>query len=315
MNEFLTYIQQKWGRGEEYTSHNISWNLSPKINAVQRSDDMEAKRLLFMAFVEEANKDEAIEKAVKLHKEQAKKTKIIYDEIKQSLDNSHKVIVCFGRLEDKNYLGLVANKIMGDYNKPVIILRESNKSTWTGSLRSPFPVSELINQSKLAKCQGHSTACGITVKKSSLQSLVEWFDNLDIDTDPAKKVAATLTPNQINLPLCHACSDDMLLWGGSESSGIPQPKFYMCFETAPNMVKVFVKRTKTVKISIGQTSIMKFMAKQEDVDLLQNKKCQIECIVTLEVNEYNGVESPQAKIEAWEIKEIEDKGKSWMDWF
>ena len=49
MNEFLTYMQQKWGRGEEYTPHNISWNLSPKINAVQRSDNMEAKKQLFFS--------------------------------------------------------------------------------------------------------------------------------------------------------------------------------------------------------------------------------------------------------------------------
>lgn len=318
MNELLTYMQQKWGRGENFTPHNISWNLSPKINAVQRSDDMDAKRMLFMAFVGEADKDEALAIASKLHREQTKKTKTIYEEIDKNINNSHKVIVCFGDTEDKNYLGLVANKIMGNYGKPVIILREANSTTWTGSLRSPVPVAEQINQSKLAQCQGHSTACGITVKKSNLNRLIKWFDSLPLDTDPERQVTAILKPNQVTLPLCHACSDDMVLWGASEGNKILQPKFYLEFETSPSDIQVFVKKTTTVKITKGNVSFLKFQCDDETAQLLQREKCKVSMIVTLEVNEWNGVESPQATVEEWEISKIEDKDASeenWMDLF
>ena len=74
-NDFLLHMLNKLGRGENFTPHNISWNLSPKINAVQRSDDMDAKRMLFKAFVGEADKDEALAIASKLHREQTKKNK------------------------------------------------------------------------------------------------------------------------------------------------------------------------------------------------------------------------------------------------
>ena len=318
MNDFLTYMQQKWGRGENFTPHNISWNLSPKINAVQRSDDMDAKRMLFKAFAGEADKDEALAIASKLHREQTSRTKAIYEEINSDIDNSHKVIVCFGDTADKNYLGLVANKIMGNYGKPVIILREANTTKWTGSLRSPVPVAEQINQSNLAQCQGHSTACGITIKKSNLNRLIKWFDALPLDTDPERQVTAILKPSQITLPLCHACSDDMVLWGSSDGKKIIQPKFYLEFETSPSDVQVFVKKTTTAKITKDDVSFLKFQCDDETAQLLQKERCKVSMIATLSVNVWNDVESAQATIEEWEIKKIEDEDVNkddWMDLF
>lgn len=315
MNDFLTYMQQKWGRGENFTPHNISWNLSPKINAVQRSDDMDAKRMLFKAFVGEADKDEALAIASKLHREQISRTKAIYEEINSDIDNSHKVIVCFGDTADKNYLGLVANKIMGNYGKPVIILREANTTTWTGSLRSPIPVAEQINQSKLAQCQGHSTACGITIKKSNLNRLIKWFDALPLDTDPERQVTAILKPSQITLPLCHACSDDMVLWGSSEGNKIVQPKFYLEFVTSPSDVQAFVKKTTTVKIVKDDVSFLKFQCDDETAQLLQRERCRVAMIVTLGVNEWNGVESPQGTVDSWEVEKVDEDDDDWRDWF
>ena len=308
-------MSNKLGRGEKFTPHNISWNLSPKINAVQRSDDMDAKRMLFMAFVGEADKDEALAIASKLHREQTSRIKAIYEEINNNINNSHKVIVCFGDTEDKNYLGLVANKIMSNYGKPVIILREANSTTWTGSLRSLVPVAEQINQSKLAQCQGHSTACGITVKKSNLNRLIKWFDALPLDTNPERQVTAILKPNQITLPLCHACSDDMVLWGSSEGNKIVQPKFYLEFETSPSDVQVFVKKTTTAKITKDDVSFLKFQCDDETVQLLQSERCKVSMIVTLDVNEWNGVESPQGTVESWEVEKVEEDGFNWEDLF
>lgn len=300
-------------RGDNPTG--VSWGTGPKINAVFRGNNMDTKVAMFEAMVGNHDIDDAVKLLAEAHKEQANIVKQVVKEITPNLDLSHKVVVGYINEEHKGYTGLIANKLSGEYNKPSLVLREQGEDKFTGSLRSPIDIADKINESGLATCQGHLSASGIYLYRDKLDELIEWFDGLDLSTESIKPVTAILTPNQINLSLCHACGDDMLLWGGSESSGIPQPKFYMCFETVPNMVKVFVKRTKTVKIEFGQTSIMKFMAKQEDVDLLQSKKCQIECIVTLEVNEYNGVESPQAKIESWEIKEVEDKEESWEDWF
>ena len=311
-NDFLQYMSNKLGRGEEYTPHNISWNLSPKINAVQRSDDMEAKKQLFYGFVGETDKDEAIKIANKLHKEQAERVKKIYQSLQEQIDLSKKVIVVFGEVEDANYLGLAANKIMGQYGKPVIVLREADSTMWCGSVRSPFPLIEQVNSSGLAKGQGHSSAFGIFLKKSNLNRFMAWIDKLDVDTNPDIPVTASIKPKQITLPLCHAIVDNVMLW----AKGVDMPVFHVCGRVNKADIQVFQKKTTTVKIMIDGIAFLLFMAKEEDVEkLMEHDVFDIDMVAKLDVNEWNGVESPQGRIESWEIRAIEDKQEDWKDLF
>ena len=41
----------------------------------------------------------------------------------------------------------------------------------------------------------------------------------------------------------------------------------------------------------------------------------IDMIVRLNVNEWNGVESPQGMVESWEIEQIEDVEDDWRKFF
>ena len=292
----------------------VSWGTAPPINSLCRGDDQQAKIDFFMALIGKGDMDEGISIARKAHNEQSKIVKTIYEEIEPDLDQSHKVVIGYTTEEYKGYTGLIANKITGNFGKPALVLRELNSTTWSGSLRSPVDIADKINESKLAKCQGHLAACGIFLKKSNLNRLIKWFDTLPLDTDPERQVAATLKPNQITLSLCHACSDDMVLWGASDGNKIVQPKFYLEFETSPSDVQVFVKKTTTVKITKGDVSFLKFQCDDETAQLLQKERCKVSMIVTLGVNEWNGVESPQGTAENWEVSEIKDNGASEENW-
>ena len=296
----------------------VSWGAAPPINSLCRGNDQQSKMDFFMALIGKGDIDEGISIARKAHNEQSKIVKTIYQEIEPNLDQNHKVVIGYTTEEYKGYTGLIANKITGNFGKPALVLRELNSTTWSGSLRSPVDIADKINESKLAKCQGHLSAAGIFLKKSNLNRLIKWFDALPLDTDPERQVTAILKPSQITLPLCHACSDDMVLWGGSEGNKVIQPKFYLEFETSPSDVQVFVKKTTTVKITKGDVSFLKFQCDNETAQLLQKERCKVSMIVTLGVNEWNGVESPQGTVENWEISEIKDNGASeenWMDLF
>lgn len=294
----------------------ISWGTAPPINSLCRGDDQQAKMDFFMALVGKGDKDNGVSVARKAHNEQSKIVKTIYEEIEPDLDQSHKVVIGYTTEEYKGYTGLIANKITGNFGKPSLVLRELNSTTWSGSLRSPVDIADKINESKLAKCQGHLSAAGIFLKKSNLNRLIKWFDALPLDTDPERQVTAILKPNQVTLPLCHACSDDMVLWGASDGNKIVQPKFYLEFETSPSDVQVFVKKTTTVKITKGDVSFLKFQCDSNIANLFQCQKCKVSMIATLEVNEWNSVESPQAKVEEWEISKVEDGfEEDWMDLF
>lgn len=296
----------------------VSWGTAPPINSLCRGDDQQAKMDFFMALIGKGDMDKGILIARKAHNKQSKIVKTIYEEIEPDLDQSHKVIIGYTTDEYKGYTGLIANKITGNFGKPALVLRELNSTTWSGSLRSPVDIADKINESKLAKCQGHLSAAGIFLKKSNLNRLIKWFDTLPLDIDPERQVTAILKPKQVTLPLCHACSDDMMLWGSSEGNKIVQPKFYLEFETSPHDIQVFVKKTTTVKITKGDVSFLKFQCDDKMAQLLQRERCKVAMIVTLGVNEWNEIESPQATVENWEVSEIKDNGASeenWMDLF
>ena len=293
----------------------VSWGTAPPINSLCRGDNQQAKMNFFMALIGKEDMDEGVSIARKAHDQQSKIVKTIYKEIEPNLDQSHKVIVEYIDNEYKSFTGLIANKITGKFDKPSLVLREVNPTTFAGSLRSPIEIANEVNKTNLAKCQGHLSACGIFLKKSNLNRLIKWFDTLPLDLRPEQKVTAILNPNQITLPLCHACSDDMILWGASKDHKVLQPKFYLEFETSPSDVQVFVKKTTTVKIVKDDVSFLKFQCDDETTQLLQKERCKVAMIVTLGVNVWNGVESPQAIIDAWEIEKIEEDGFNWEDLF
>lgn len=294
----------------------VAWGVGPKINSVCRSDNMEVKIALFEAMIGEYDIDEAIAFLKEEHKQQTNIVKQAVKQLSNNLDLTHKVIIGYIEENNKNYTGLIANKLTGEYNKPTLILRELDENTFSGSMRSPVDLAHKINESNLASCQGHESASGILLKKENVNDLINWFDDLNLSFNSIKNVTCCIKPKDINLKLCQKCENNMLLWNGSDNGKIPQPKFYIVFESKPEDVTVFVKRTKTVKFSFGNVNILKFMAKQEDVELLQNNKCKVEAIITLETNEYNGNITPQAKIEEWEIN-VNNKTteEDWMDLF
>lgn len=295
----------------------VSWGTAPPINSLCRGDDQQAKIDFFMALIGKGNMDKGVSIARKAHNEQSKIVKTIYEEIEPNLDQSHKVMIGYTTEEYKGYTGLIANKITGNFGKPALVLRELNSTMFSGSLRSPVDIADKINESKLAKCQGHLAACGIFLKKSNLNRLIKWFDTLPLNTDPERQVTAILKPNQVTLPLCHACSDDMVLWGSSDGNKIVQPKFYLEFETSPSDVQVFVKKTTTVKIVKDDVSFLKFQCDEEKAQLLQRERCNVAMIVTLGVNEWNGVESPQGTVESWEVSVVKNgvNEEDWRDLF
>lgn len=293
----------------------VSWGTAPPINSLCRGNNQQAKIDFFMALVGKEDMDKGISVARKAHNEQSKIVKTIYEEIEPDLDQSHKVVIGYVDDEYRGYSGLIANKITGNFGKPSLVLRELNPTMFSGSLRSPVDIADKINETGLAKCQGHLSAAGIFLKKSNLNRLIKWFDALPLDTDPERQVTAILKPSQVTLPLCYACSDDMVLWGGSEGNKVIQPKFYLEFETSPSDVQVFVKKTTTVKITKGDVSFLKFQCDDETAQLLQKERCKVSMIVTLGVNVWNDVEAPQGTVEDWEIEQIEDAEDDWEDFF
>lgn len=285
-----------------------SWAIIPLINAVCRQEETEYKHQVFNALSGHGDIAEAIIKCKALHAKQRRETQNIVEDIEPTLDLGHNVIVGFAEAKDANLIGLVANKFMGKYNKPVILLRQADPTNWSGSLRSPIDLSSIINDSGLAKAMGHSYAAGVLCKKSNLQRLIDYLDNSDIELNPSIDVSAVINPCDITVDLCNQIEANKQLYG----QGVAEPTFYLSAEITQDNIDIYKKRTTTIKVTINGVSFLLFMANQNQVEQFSfDGKKKINMIVTLNTNEFNGVVSPQAKIKKFELEDVKEDEFDW----
>ncbi len=301
-NPFIKYcLEHCCNRG--VNPEGVAFGIAPLANALARSDDQSTKRIFFDALIGKIEPEAAVKAMKAVKSKQDYQVKKVVDKLSDGLDTSHKVIIGFGEPENKSYLGLVANKFCGKYNKPTFLLRELNSTTWSGSMRSPIDLLEIINESGLAKCQGHDAAAGITVKKSNLKRFARFLDGLDLDVEPDIEVAAQIEPNNITRNLANVCVENNILWG----KDVNKPLFH-CTLISPQ-IYVYRNRSTTVKLVQDGIEFIKFFVSNEEANQFESAQGKsIEVVVSLGLNEYNGQIKPQAVIERYEIKENE------IDW-
>lgn len=309
-NPFIKYcLEHCCNRG--VNPEGVAFGIAPLANALARSDDQSTKRLFFDALIGKIEPEAAVKAMKAVKSKQDYQVKKVVDKLSDGLDTSHKVIIGFGEPENKSYLGLVANKFCGKYNKPTFLLRELNSTTWSGSMRSPIDLLEIINESGLAKCQGHDAAAGITVKKSNLKRFARFLDGLDLDVEPDIEVAAQIEPNNITRNLANVCVENNILWG----KDVNKPLFH-CILTTPQ-IYVYRNRSTTVKLIQDGIEFIKFFISNEEASQFESAQGKsIEVVVSLGLNEYNGQIKPQAIIERYEIidKPKEDE-YDWSEYF
>lgn len=305
-NPFIKYcLEHCCNRG--VNPEGVAFGIAPLANALARSDDQSTKRLFFDALIGKIEPEAAVKAMKAVKSKQDYQVKKVVDKLSDGLDTSHKVIIGFGEPENKSYLGLVANKFCGKYNKPTFLLRELNSTTWSGSMRSPIDLLEIINESGLAKCQGHDAAAGITVKKSNLKRFARFLDGLDLDVEPDIEVAAQIEPNNITRNLANVCVENNILWG----KDVNKPLFH-CILTTPQ-IYIYRNRSTTVKLVQDGIEFIKFFVSNEEASQFESAQGKsIEVVVSLGLNEYNGQIKPQAIIERYEI--IDKQKENEIDW-
>lgn len=294
-NPFIKYALEKLCyRG--VCPEGVAFGIAPLGNALARQDDAESKLLFFDALVGKIKPEDAVTEMKGVKSKQDYQVRKLMGAMEPGLDMGHKVLFGFASPDSKNYLGLVANKVCSKYDKPTFMLREANSTTWSGSMRSPIDLLETINQSGLAKCQGHDAACGIVIKKSNLKRFAKFMDGLEIEAEPSVDVAASIAPEAITLRLAKLCANNAILWG----KDVPKPKFHVRLDCLQSYI--YRGRTTTAKLVAGGVDFMRFFVSNDDADVLQAVSNQaVDVITTLSLNEYNGIVKPQAIIESYEV--------------
>ena len=292
-----------------------SWAMIPLINAICRQEKIDDKRKLFDAMSGHGDIEEAIKMCKSAHRLQADEVKQIMEEVEPTLDLSHKVVVGYAKPQDANLIGLVANKFMSKYHKPIILLRPMNTTTWSGSFRSPVPLNEIINNSGYGKALGHDFAAGVYVKKADLPKLIDYLDTIDFPDEPEIEVTACLDASDVNVKMCQMCEDNKELYG----TGVPEPTFFFQGIIYPENVQMFKKRTTTIKVTLDGMDFLMFMANQDQIDdfTFSGPKL-INIVATLSTNTWNNVTTKQGKIKNYsvdKVDEVDEMNGNWEDDF
>jgi len=160
------------------TEDDIGFMVTPRLNAASRMDNpMRAYELLSTTDIKEASV--LADHLTKINDERKHIVLSIMKEVKHSFEKREMMdVVVIGNPKWKvGVLGLVAGKIMDEYERPVFVWAKDENDVIKGSCRSPGSVSvvELMTETKeyFLDFGGHEMAGGFTVHTEKIHFLEE----------------------------------------------------------------------------------------------------------------------------------------------
>ena len=315
-NEFLGAMIDRFIGSDTYTQRDLGFKIIPKLNSVCRCNDVELKQQLILAFIGQCDINKTLDMVEQAHQNQIK---IVDDVIQNNMDTilscgQNNLIVFASDDIPRSYSGLLAGKIktLCD-NKPTIV-GSIKDDIMIGSLRSPIPLREELNNNELVDwASGHEESCGVQIKVDNIQALVDYYNTIEISYTPHIDVLKSYSIKSIPTRLFGLFEPYSALWG----CGVNKPKFYIKNITfAPSDWSIMGKNKRTLKLHKEGIDIMIFNCLKKDKEDLQlghyendifvsdpsNNKLQMDCVGELSVNEWNGQKKWQIVVDKMEIK-------------
>ena len=356
-NPFFASLAKK----NEYSMKNkvnhmsVAFYIAPYVNAICRSGTIEEKTLVFKSMLKyEAfkevlstkrghllgQKEQLVEQAMRVvtnvKNRQTKAQDVGLATIENMIEQKgllkHKVLLFL--LEpnqvDKNIAGLIANKIMAKYQRPVCLLTkvteiEEDVLPWEdlktdgivsyqGSARGCQKVGVTDFKSICADTgvtmyqTGHPNAFGLGILEQNIPAFIQKTDAALVDMqDEAVYYVDYIYDGDNIQPIDILTIADMQdLWG----KDIDEP--YLCIKGIcinSDMVTVYKKKDNTLKITLSNgISLMKFKATDEQCEMLQNSNgyYTLDVIGRANKNEWMGHVSAQIFIQDYEIIDYEE---------
>jgi len=330
---FISLInKQSFSIGGAVNIINISFYITPLINATIRSGEMEDKKNLFEAFCQidqdfdytKNSKTETVKEDIytrvarvatnlkaKQNREIDKSLEIINEDIQKYNRNDNKVLFANASGLDNNFIGLVAMKLCNLYSKPCILLHESERSAdyFTGSMRNfnNSPVEnfkQFIEETKLFDfVQGHAQASGVGVKKNNIKKAIEFMNEKlkDVDFEKVFKVDFILEPDEVSINFANELNKLKDIWCGT----IEEPQILIKnIKINTNDIELMGKEQETLKFKLNEDDVTCIMFKRGSDDPIikikeeepLGKWIELEMVVRVGMNVFQGISSPQCTI-------------------
>ena len=317
--------------GNKITPFGISFYVAPYVNAVTRVGTAEEKLTLFESMLDykayemipstkrgckgqmETRVEQAVRTCTNVKNRQTKardvSAEVIEKLIKEQNLNENKILVVpipAKYAVEKNLTGLVANEIAADYQKPVLILNET-ETAWVGSGRNYDQCDFKNFRQYLAEsgyfnfAEGHEGAFGASIDKDKLAEFLAKANEELAGFDFTPKYNVDFEYDMITLN-----GEDILnlaefsgLWGQE----VNEP-YVLIKNVKLTTGNTHLLKGTTFKISTNtDVNFIKFGFNEEEFNRLVNDMgcTTINIIGHFQKNEWNGYINPQIQIVDYEI--------------
>lgn len=345
-------IKNEYSLGGKVTPFGVAFYIAPYVNAVTRSGTIDEKIVLFESMLEfkayemipsikrghkpgemETRVEQACRNCTNIKNRQTKTRDASLEIIEQLieeqnlLDNKVLLIKLSGA-QRTTLGGLIANQLMSIYQRPVLILSETEHEVldeqgkvvatevwYEGSFRGPNvpgleSVKDFFENSGITEyTAGHANAGGVGVKKINIQAFLNYCNNAlkDFDFTPNYKVdfiidAKRMTDSKFDLYNLIEYSD---IWGQEVQQPLIAIKDLVI--TKENLQLMKGTTLKIIAPAEPDISLIRFRSSEQEYETLcaPDLGCvTIDVIGVCERNSYN--DKPQIIIKDYEIKDRQD---------
>lgn len=324
------YAKQDYSMRGQITPTGISFYIAPLLNAVTRTATQEEKLLVLKAMVADkeyevpSTKRGAKEGDTEILQEQAvrimvniksrqgrlvdKAIQFVDGKIEQeNLADNKLIVVDIEEQFEKEFTGLIANKVMAQYQKPVLIGSVKN-GILAGSGRS-YDKSSLpdlkgfLNESGIVNfAEGHASAHGFGVDVDKLPTLLEYSNEklADLDFTPQYLVDYEWDASEIKTEFLEELIRLQSFW----AKGLEEPYFAIKNLRVPKGAVELGGDfdSRTFKITLPHFSLIKFRVPYEKVKpFVDNQSTTMNLIGRVSLNEFQGKKTIQVFMEDFEV--------------
>ena len=324
--------RQAYSIGETVTPIGVAFYIAPLINATIRVGTQNEKEVMFKAMLNHCAYDmipstkrgekgkteavvvQAVRNATNVRNRQKKARDNGFEYVEQiiaanNLDKNKIIVVQVSEDLDKNLTGLIANQLMAKYQKPVLLVRETDEGLLQGSARG-YDKSELkdlksflLESGFMEYAEGHAAAMGVGIYKDKVNALVDYSNTVlaNYDFSACYDVDYEYMSNDFKAQDIIDIGSMKSLWGKGVDEAMVVIKGIKI--TSNNITLMSANKNPTIKITLQNgTSLIKFGASQAEFESLKSSGyTEIDIIGTCAINEWQGMITPQILIKDYEV--------------
>ena len=317
----------------EPTIKDIGWVIGPNINAIIRLGTQEQKNMIFKSLVspmllvpsskrgEEDQDVPVYQEAVRLCKNAKKRQTTAVDRSIRIIENelqikdTDRAIVYVDENQELTFelSGLIANKLLSQYNRPVILLRhfrQGNVDELRGSARGKS-VEGLDNLKDtlsgitgVQKAEGHAFAFGVGVDKDMLsefrQHLNLALSSVDFNVN-LYMIDLIAKYNELNIPMAEVTAREDI-WG----HGVDKPMALLT-DIPTDQYDFMGNEQQHLKINCGKYDVLLFNVPELTEQLSQGEKFDLDAVGEFSVDKSFNVGRLQFVVNDFELKEYTSK--------